>query len=81
VPLLSLDLFVTFPTDNPGAAVQNHRVVKNVISESRLDQEARAVREELLKRKLARDLNRQKQGDQGKDVLRRLEAKGSKAKH
>jgi hypothetical protein len=60
---------------------QNRRVAKSIISESRLDQEARVVREELLKRKLARDLNRQKQGDQGKDVLRRLEAKGSKAKH
>jgi hypothetical protein len=39
------------------------------------------MREELAKRKHARDLHRQKQAEQDKDVLRRFEAKGSKAKH
>jgi hypothetical protein len=51
------------------------------MTESRLDQDARKAREELLKRKRARDLRRQKQAEQDKDVLRRFAASGSNVKH
>jgi hypothetical protein len=57
----------------------SHPVSKSIISESRLDRDAREVREELLKRKRARDLHRRKQGEQAKDMLRRFVATGSKA--
>jgi hypothetical protein len=76
-----LDLFVTFPTDNPALLAQNHRVAKNVTNESRLEQDARNAREELLKRKRARDLHRKKQVEQDKDVLRRFAVRGSNVKH
>jgi hypothetical protein len=66
---------------NQFVLAQNHPVIKSIMSESRLDQETRLVREEMAKRKRARDLRRQKQKDEAKEVLRRLEAKGSKAKH
>jgi hypothetical protein len=61
---------------------QSHPVAnrKTILNESRLDQDAREVREELLKRKRARDLHRRKQGEQAKDVLTRFAATGSKAK-
>jgi hypothetical protein len=54
---------------------------KGITDESHLGQEARLVREELTKRKRARDLHRQKQAEQDKDVLRRFAAKGFETKH
>ena len=47
---------------------------------SRPDKEAREVREELAKRKRARDLHREELGKEAKEVLRRLKARGSKGK-
>ena len=58
----------------------SHPVGNSIISESRLDRDARDVRQELLKRKRARDLHRRKQGEQAEDMLRRFVATDSKAK-
>jgi len=46
--------------------------VRMVIRESDLDQEARKTREELLKRKRARDLQRQKRAQRKDDALQRF---------
>lgn len=53
---------------------------KSIISESRRDRDAREAKEELLKRKRARDRHRRKQAEQTKDMLRRFVATGAKAK-
>jgi len=52
---------------------------KSAITESDLDHNARKAREELLDRKRARDLQRQKLAEQNKEVVRRFAAIGSKA--
>lgn len=49
------------------------------ILDEKLRERASAVRNELLERKRARDRRRQKQAEQGKGVMERLRARGSKA--
>jgi hypothetical protein len=81
-PLGCSCFIVTSPTDYEAPIGARYLVAtrKSVIQESRLDQEATAAREELAKRKRARDLRRQEQGNQAEDVMRRFADKGSKAK-
>ena len=55
-------------------------VGESLTSESRLDRDAREAREELFKRKRAPDRHRRKQGEKTEDVLKRLKARGFKAR-
>jgi hypothetical protein len=59
---------------------ENHRMIKTTVNESRLDSDAKKVREELLKRKLARDRQRQLVSDRTDDVLRKFAAKDAAAR-
>ena len=51
---------------------KNGGLMEKSVSESRLDQEARTVREELSRRKRARDFHRQKRSQQKDDALQRF---------